>query len=70
MCSRNSITSNALPPPQQQMPEARAFGMLQIMDEMRPFLSYHGNQHLRNALAVVYTGDGRTQGAGQKDPNL
>lgn len=41
------------------MPEAKAFWLLQIMDEIRPFPRYNGNWLLMNPLKLVCVGNGQ-----------
>lgn len=52
------------------MPEAKAFWMLQIMDEIRPFPRYNSNWHLMSLLKLLYSGNGQTDVTGQKDSYL
>lgn len=44
---------------QQWMPEAKAFWMLQIMDEMRLFPRHNSDWHLMSPLKLVWIGKGQ-----------
>lgn len=61
-CSRKSITyiMHCLHSLAVDMPEAKAFWMLPVMDEMRPYPRYKSNWHPMNPFKVVCVGNGQT----------